>query len=162
MPVGLHVARLVSGGQTGADRAALDVAILRGLPYGGWCPRGGWAEDHPTPPGLMTRYPGLRPTGTDDPAHRTRLNVHDSDATLVVCGEETPSAGTDVTLAAAREVGRPVLVTAGDPDEVLAWLAGLPAPAAGLVLNVAGPRESEEPGLYRRTRRLLEAVLDRL
>ena len=45
--------KIISGGQTGVDRAALDVAIERGVPWGGWCPKGGWAEDFPEPPGLL-------------------------------------------------------------------------------------------------------------
>ena len=54
--------KIVSGGQTGVDRAALDVAIGRGIAYGGWCSKGGLAEDMPNPPGLLSRYPGLRET----------------------------------------------------------------------------------------------------
>ena len=54
--------RLISGGQSGVDRAALDVAIARGMPYGGWCPKGGWAEDFPEPPGLLAEYPHLAET----------------------------------------------------------------------------------------------------
>ena len=83
--------RIVSGGQTGVDRAALDVAIELGIPYGGWCPRGGWAEDMPAPPGLLSRYPLLRETAGSDPAERTRLNVRDSDATLVLCPGGRPA-----------------------------------------------------------------------
>ena len=52
--------KLLSGGQSGVDRAVLDVALARGIAYGGWCPRGGWAEDFPEPPGLLARYPKLR------------------------------------------------------------------------------------------------------
>ena len=50
---------IISGGQSGVDRAALDVAIARGIAYGGWCPKGGWAEDLAVPPGLLARYPLL-------------------------------------------------------------------------------------------------------
>jgi len=156
-PVAAHLARLVSGGQTGADRAALDVAVALGLEYGGWCPRGGWAEDHPARPGLLATYPLLRETDSADPATRTRLNVRDSDATLVIPGNEGASGGTALALAVADELGRPVL-TADDLGAVLSWLARLPG--AAITLNVAGPRESEDPGVYRRTRRLLELVLD--
>ncbi|KQY62416.1 YpsA SLOG family protein [Nocardioides sp. Root140] len=153
----MHIARIVSGGQTGADRAALDAALHAGIPYGGWCPAGGLAEDHPAPPGLLADYPALREAPSGDPAVRTRLNVRGSDATLVV-REAVRSPGTDLTLALAEELGRPCLVTAGDTDAVTAWLEGL---ALGLTLNVAGPRESEQPGSYAATRALLEQVLER-
>lgn len=58
--------RIVSGGQTGADRAALDVAIELAIDYGGWCPAGGWAEDFPEPPGLLAAYPKLAATTEAD------------------------------------------------------------------------------------------------
>lgn len=151
------IARLVSGGQTGADRAALDAAIAAGLPYGGWCPAGGWAEDLPDPPGLLALYPGLAETDTRDPDVRTRLNVRDSDATLVVKSQDSSSSGSDLTRRTAAKLERPVLMTDGsDLDEVIGWLDGL---GPGLTLNVAGPRESEQPGVYELTRKLLAGVL---
>lgn len=149
--------RIVSGGQTGVDRAALDAAIERGLAYGGWCPAGGWAEDRPEPPGLLADYPALRETPSSDPAVRTRLNVRDSDVTLVVVRSDgIASPGTRTTLAQAERLGRPHLVTAGTPEQVTAWLDAL-GPVG--TLNVAGPRESEQPGVYALTRRLLDRVL---
>lgn len=154
-----RVARLVSGGQTGADRAALDVAIGRGLPYGGWCPAGGWAEDLTTAPGLLPAYPALEEAPSADPDVRTHWNVRDSDATLVVRNPEVPSPGTDLTIATAVAMGRPHLVTAGDATEVVDWLRGL---GDLLTLHVAGPRESEQPGVYALTRSLLGEVLDAL
>ena len=63
--------KIVSGGQTGVDRAALDVAIDKGVAYGGWCPKGAWAEDLPDPPGLLDRYDRLQQTPLADPAQRT-------------------------------------------------------------------------------------------
>ena len=59
---------LALGGQTGVDRAALDVAIELGIPYSGWCPKGGWAEDLAAPPGLLAKYPRLKETPLPDPA----------------------------------------------------------------------------------------------
>lgn len=151
------IARLVSGGQTGADRAALDTAIAHGLPYGGWCPPGGWAEDLPDPPGALARYPALRPTEATDPGERTRRNARDSDATLVVRRAGVHSPGTDLTSRVAARLGRPVLETT-DADEAAAWLGTL---GPGLTLNVAGPRASEDPAAYDVTRRLLERLLAR-
>ena len=153
-----RLARLVSGGQTGADRAALDVAIEHGLLHGGWCPRGGWAEDFPTPPGLLFAYPALVEAPSAEPGARTRWNVRDSHATLVVRLAGRTSPGTDLTVATAIDLGRPHLV-ATDADEVVDWLRGL---GRLLTLNVAGPRESEQPGVYDATRRLLGEVLDEM
>lgn len=155
------VGRVVSGGQTGADRAALDAAVAAGVPYAGWCPAGGLAEDLPEPPGLLGRYPGLQETPSPDPAERTRLNVRDSDAVLVVRAPEAESPGTDLTVATAAGLGRHCLVTDGRaPGVVRTWLEGL-ADELGrpLVLDVAGPRESEQPGVYEVTRALLDRLL---
>jgi hypothetical protein len=75
---------IITGGQSGVDRAALDAAIALGIPYGGWCPKDGWAEDFPHPPGLLARYPRLSETPSADPAERTEWNVRDSDACLIL------------------------------------------------------------------------------
>jgi hypothetical protein len=166
------IGRIVSGGQTGVDRAALDVAVAHAIPYGGWCPAGGWAEDLPEPPGLLAHYPALRETPSSDPAERTRWNVRDSDATLVVTKASISSSGTTLTLLAAQELGRPTAVIellggaeeAAGADEACGrafaaakeLIEALPQEGT---LNVAGPRESEAPGIYERSRRLLEGVL---
>lgn len=149
--------RIVSGGQTGADRAALDWAVRTGVPYGGWCPRGGLAEDLPDPPGLLRVYPALRETPSADSAQRTSWNVRDSDGTLVVVPAGAgPGPGTAYTLAEAVRLGRPHLLTHGeDPAAVSRWLATLPARPT---LNVAGPRESRAPGTYAACLRLLDAL----
>jgi len=148
---------IVSGGQTGVDRAALRSGRRAGLRVGGWCPGGGAAEDLPDPPGVLALFPELRPTPSADPEERTRWNVRDSDATLVLVRAGGTSPGTDLTAALARELGRPHLVAdVGDVDTVGAWIAGLPA---GTTLNVAGPRESEAPGIAAEVEHLLGLVL---
>jgi hypothetical protein len=157
--------RIVSGGQTGVDRAALDFAIAHEIPYAGWCPRDGWAEDHPAAPGLLAVYPLLRETPSADPEQRTRWNVRDSDATLIVAlgGEGRVSPGTVTTEAAAAELGRPLLrLHAGelDPASMRAELERLlstlgPSPT----INVAGPRQSEQPRTYDAALRLLGLLL---
>lgn len=152
------VSTIVSGGQTGADRAALDVAIELGMPYAGWCPAGGWAEDLPDPPGLLARYPALRATENDAPGARTELNVRDSTGTLVITRPGVVSAGTELTIRSARRLARPILIagSADDVPAVVRWLRDLGDEA---VLNVAGPRESEQPGAYAAARALLHGVL---
>jgi hypothetical protein len=145
-------AKIVSGGQTGVDRAALDVAIELAIPHGGWCPRGRPAEDGVIPP----RYQ-LRETASSDHAVRTEQNVLDSDATLIVCAGR-PRGGTELTLQLARQHGKPHLVVdldgPHDPAEARRWLAEHQSKA----LNVAGPRESQSPGIHRRATELLRQV----
>jgi hypothetical protein len=145
--------KVVSGGQTGVDRAALDTARALGLPCGGWCPRGRLAEDGPIDPA----YP-LTETPSADYAQRTEWNVRDSDGTLVlVRGRAT--CGTALTIALARRQGRPLLVLdlerGPSPDEARQWIEA----GAIAVLNVAGPRESQRPGIGREARAFLERLL---
>lgn len=134
--------KIVSGGQTGVDRAALDAALALGIELGGWCPRGRRAEDGH----IDERYP-LRETPSRIYRQRTEWNVRDSDATLILCrGEMT--GGTRLTAELAVGYARPLLVLDLDsgPESgiVVDWLGGH---LAG-VLNVAGPREEGAPGIY--------------
>lgn len=140
--------KIVSGGQTGVDRAALDVAVALAIPYAGWVPRGGSAEDMTEPPGLLAAYPHLAETPTEDPRQRTVWNVRDSDATLVLTGSDVISPGTALTVMTAQRLGRPQLVvlldhTTDHTGEAVAWLRLL---GPDVTLNVAGPRESQWPG----------------
>ena len=104
--------KLLSGGQTGVDRAALDVAVARGIAYGGWCPQGGWAEDFPQPPGLLAKYPDLKETPLADPAQRTEWNVRDADACIIMvdAGGMEISAGTTLASELAHRYRKPLLV----------------------------------------------------
>jgi len=133
--------KIVSGGQTGVDRGALDAAIELHLPHGGWCPRGRLAEDGRIP----VRY-RLRETDSRQYHVRTRQNVLDSDATLILCRGPL-SGGTELTLRLAEQADKPSLVVDLDADlrprEVRDWLLK----HAVEVLNVAGPRESLCPGI---------------
>ena len=161
--------KIISGGQTGVDRAALDVAIERGMPWGGWCPKGGWAEDFPDPPGLLTKYPELRETPSPLPGQRTEWNVRDSDALLIITAREglSDSPGTRRAGVWASHYGKPHLVIdVGQSDaaaQVAAWLhAQRQRFGAQMRLSVGGPRESEAPGIYPSARQLMASVLDRL
>ncbi|MFL5382592.1 MAG: putative molybdenum carrier protein [Longimicrobiaceae bacterium] len=146
--------KIVSGGQTGVDRAALDVALELGMECGGWCPAGRAAEDGP----IDARYP-LRETPSPDPAQRTEWNVRDSDATLVLTsGAASP--GTELTIEAARRLRRPLYtLDAGSPEDVGAFRRWLQVHRVR-TLDVAGPRESEAPGIYAKATRILVALLD--
>ena len=98
-----RVRKIVSGGQTGADRAGLDVAIALGIPHGGWCPRGRRTEDGPLPPHYQ-----LKETESSSYTQRTTWNVRDSDATVVFSmGRLGP--GSANTMKAAQAFGRPRL-----------------------------------------------------
>jgi hypothetical protein len=161
--------KLISGGQTGVDRAALDVAIERAMPWGGWCPKGGWAEDLPEPPGLLSRYPHLKETPQSHPLQRTEWNVRDSDATLIIVDGQglAASIGTQRAREWAHKHGKPMLVVdAGAPDapeRAAAWLhAQKQRFGPHMALGIGGPRESEAPGIYAKARFLVAAVLDRL
>lgn len=149
--------QIVSGGQTGADRAALDVALDLGIEVGGWVPRGRLAEDGVISP----RYPNLREAESRNPARRTELNVRDSDATLIL-SHGPLSGGSALTREFAEAHGRPLmhldLTTAGHPEAIRRlreWLRdGEPA-----TLNVAGPRASKDPEIYAATLEVLRAAL---
>lgn len=156
------IAKIISGGQSGVDRAALDFAIANSTPYGGWCPRGGWAEDYGAPPGLLADYAHLKETPSADAAQRTERNVADGDATLIIVDGDAYAAskGTRLTKDIADKLNKPVIVVDADDEEVplrlALWLERL---GDGVVLNVAGPRESESPGIYGKTLRLLASAL---
>lgn len=149
------IEKIVSGGQTGVDRSALDAALALGLPCGGWCPRGRRAEDGPIDP----RYPVVE-TAAEDYAERTAANVRDSDGTLVLTRGRA-SGGTALTISLARRTGRPLLVLDlledPDPVEVRRWAREHDV----RVLNVAGPRESQRPGIQADALRFLEKALAR-
>jgi len=159
---------IISGGQSGVDRAALDEAISHGIPVSGWCPLGGWAEDLPNPPGVLSSYPLLRETPLADPAQRTEWNVRDSDACLILvdAGGTEASRGTALAEQLAARYGKPLLVIGpGEHNAVAktrAWLMTLLAShgdASPLRLAIGGPRESEAKGIYSNSRLFLGEVL---
>ena len=152
---------IVSGGQTGVDRAALDAAIAAGWPYRGWCPKGGWAEDRPDPPGVRAHYPALQETPDSSPAQRTAWNVRDADALIVLVDGRglAVSKGTALALAQAEQTGKPHIVIDLDGPDAQAQAQHFLGTRPGQAVCVAGPRESEEPGIYNKARTLFEAVI---
>jgi hypothetical protein len=158
--------KIVTGGQTGVDRAALDVAVASGIGYGEWCPRGGWAEDFPEPPGVRTKFPRLKETPLADPAQRTAWNIRDSDAVLILVADAgmSISAGTGLAARLAEQEGKPTLVVDLGRSDVAAsaskWLGTQRQRfGEGLRLGIGGPRESETPGIYDRARAFLTTLL---
>jgi Circularly permutated YpsA SLOG family len=155
LPLQLLVRRVVSGGQAGVDRAALDWAILHRVDHGGWCPRGRRAEDGPIAPQYQ-----LIETESAGYAERTKRNVRESDATLLL-NLGMLEGGSLLTQRVAAGAGKPCLVAqldaldrVGELRRILEWLGG----NAFLVLNIAGPRERTRPGIYARTMALLQQL----
>lgn len=153
----MPITKIVSGGQTGADRGGLKAAIHCDVPHGGWCPKGRKAEDGIIP----TKYI-LQEMPSGDYLPRTEANVVDSDATVVfTCG--TPSGGSLKTIELAHKHGKPwhhIDVNLEDRGravgQIVAWLRGetgfdydeyVVRPPEDCVLNVAGSRESKAEGI---------------
>lgn len=149
--------RIVSGAQTGVDRAALDVALELGIPCGGRVPKGRLDEEGRIP----ARYPGLEETTTSDWNERTEANVRDSDGTLILSRGRL-TGGSKYTAEVAAHLGRPCLHLdlAALPQREAARAAREWIDARDIgTLNVAGPRASKDPGLYELARRLLREVM---
>ncbi len=150
---GIVFSKIISGGQTGVNRAALDVAIAVGIPCGGFCPKGRRAEDGAIDP----KYP-LKETKSPEYQFRTEANVIEADGTLILTIGK-PTGGTAYTAQMAFKYKKPHLVVdlkkKTKPKAVLDW-----AEAHGIrVLNVAGPRESKIPGIYEKAKQFLEKIL---
>ncbi|MFP4500089.1 MAG: putative molybdenum carrier protein [Candidatus Hydrogenedentota bacterium] len=148
--------KIVSGGQTGVDRAALDVAMRLGIPCGGWCPKGRFAEDGRIPP----TYP-LIETPAREYAERTCWNVRDSDGTLILTFGE-PAGGTALTRVFALQEHKPHLVIDLETKPTVTgahrWINNHNI----AVLNVAGPRASTVPGIYPLATQFLETLFAEL
>jgi hypothetical protein len=148
--------KIVSGGQAGVDRAALDAALDRGLSAGGWCPKGRLAEDGPIP----DRYP-LAETPSADYAQRTEWNVRDADATLILSPLPLEG-GSLLTEKVSTRLGRPCLAVDPLADGALEAAAGWLGAAQPRALNVAGPRASRWPGGYGSASEFLRRLLETL
>jgi len=148
-----RIEKIISGGQTGVDRAALDMALEFGIPCGGWCPKGRRAEDGRIP----DHYP-LQEASSSEYPFRTQLNVEDSDGTLILSWG-SPVGGTALTIKLAKKLKKPYLLIdlsqGGDSRKVLDWLKDNHIQ----ILNVAGPREGEAPGIHDRAVAFFREVL---
>ncbi|OQC05606.1 MAG: putative molybdenum carrier [Candidatus Hydrogenedentes bacterium ADurb.Bin101] len=167
--VPMAILKIFSGGQTGADRGGFEAALRGGVLHGGWCPKGRKAED-----GRIPACYTLRETDTETYPQRTERNIVDSDATLVFT-RGAPAGGSLLTLELARRYGKPwyaVDLTRGSREEhvagIFAWLRGKAAdddgtswgqPQDNCVLNVAGSRESENPGIESTVTALMCALI---
>ena len=154
--------KIVSGAQTGADRGGLDAALAKGVPIGGWIPKGRKAEDGIVP----EKYVGLVEMTSSSYKKRTEQNVIDSDATLILTlnVEGAVTGGTKKTAEFARMHGRPCVFVVVSPEVVnpthLDMALRFLVENRVRVLNVAGPRESKQPGVQEAARKFMEAVID--
>lgn len=144
---------IISGGQTGADRAALDFALANGIHCSGWCPRGRRAEDGQ----IEEKYPLLE-AKSELYQHRTRLNVKDADATLII-NDGSYSRGTELTLKCATQYEKPVIVITGTDESELVRLLTWLNRYRPIILNIAGPRGSEGSAIYQLTTMILDKTL---
>ena len=146
---------IISGGQTGADRAGLDWAIKHCIRHGGWCPKGRKALDGP----LDAKYQ-LKETPSEEYLERTEWNVRDSDATVVFALADKATGGSAKTLSFARKHKKPFIHLHsgifGRSEKLLAFLEKHNIRR----LNVAGSTESDEPGIYERVTVVLEKMLE--
>jgi hypothetical protein len=154
------LAKVISGGQTGVDLAALRAALACGLERGGWCPPGRESEAGPIPPDLpLTETPYDRsPDARDIPRSlRTEWNVRDSDATLVLRRASAPQSdpGTEWAVRCSARFGRPVLACDPEDPDAAARIRGWIDALRVRTLHVAGPAESAWPGIEAIAERVL-------
>lgn len=154
----MKIQKIVSGGQTGVDRAALDFALEKGIEVGGWIPKGRRAEDGE----ISIKYRNLVETKTRNYAQRTKLNVKDSDATLILSHGKLIG-GSLLTLELAERFEKPFLHIDFEESEIdkllekaKKWLDSIDCK----VLNVAGSRASKDSEIYLKTKKFLKLLFD--
>lgn len=161
------IAAVRSGGQSGADRGAMDAALACGVPVVGWCPAGGWAEDFPEPPGVMALYPNMVETPSREPIQRTEWNIRDSTCTMVFrASDRGVSPGTEAGNVFNEVYGVPCFdfqlgdegTYAQQVDCAFAWLCEL---GGNIVIGIGGPRESEYPGMHDLAFALVKSLLEK-
>ena len=138
------ITEIISGGQTGADRAALDVTIRHGFPHSGWVPKGRKAED-----GVIGSQYKLKETPAAGYLQRTEWNVRDSEGTVILTFSAEPGGGSKKTAEFAEKLGRPWIHIARSLESLPAVRLQKFVAENGIArLNVAGSRESKEPGIH--------------
>ena len=154
----MKIEKIISGGQTGADRAGLDAAMNRRIACGGWCPKGRKAEDGKIP----DKYP-LTETSSADYIIRTEKNVVDSDGTIVFTFG-MPTGGSKLTVKYADKHEKPCLCidldkVAGEQtvEAICKWIKNENIH----VLNIAGSRESKSPGIYDKVYKIIDDILEK-
>ena len=151
----MRIKRIISGGQTGADRGGLDAALSLGIPHGGWCPKGRRAED-----GCIPRKYRLRETASDDYPARTERNVLAAQGTVVFTFGK-PTMGSALTIRYARRHGKPVVhldLRKFPPEQAALRLRTWIETNGIAILNIAGSRESMAAGLEKLVHRIVAAA----
>lgn len=155
------IGKIVSGGQTGVDRGALEAALELGFPYGGYVPKGRRAEDGIVP----LKFSAMTEDTRKDYLHRTELNVINSDATLILSRTRELTGGTKRTAEFCEKHGKPYWIDnpeqPNETDRGLEFIYWIEAEfdERGIALNVAGPRESKETGIQAATRSFVKRIL---
>ena len=158
----MQIAKIISGGQTGVDRGAIAAALELGFPYGGLIPKGRRAEDGIVP----LEFAAMTEDTRKDYLHRTELNVVDADATLILSLSSTLTGGTKRTADFCAKHGKPYWID--NPEhpketdrglELLQWTESKFG-GRGIVLNVAGPRESKAPGIQEKTKAFIKRLIE--
>ena len=149
------IKKIISGGQTGADQGGLDFALEYGIEAGGWCPKGRICENGVIP----ARYP-VEEVEEDDYNLRTKLNVRDSDGTLLIIRDGFMEEGTHLTVDYCKELSKPqflvdLKIMSGQMQSIYSALADWIDKNQISVMNVAGNRESNSPGIQKETAELL-------
>lgn len=150
------ITKIISGGQTGADQAALDVAIKKGIPHGGWIPKG-----RKTEAGVLPEKYQLTEMETTGYPERTEKNVIDSDGTLIVSHGDL-AGGSAYTLEMALKHGKPCInvdAAAMPLNKAVRLIKDWIIENRIKVLNVAGARKSVDAKIYESTKEILEALL---
>lgn len=144
------IEQVVSGGQTGVDQAGLRAASEAGIAVGGFCPKGGLDENKAC---ILDQYPSLKEAKTSDPDERTKLNIDHSDGTLILVPSlplaDTIRDGTRLTISYAEQQQKPNLtISLAEKEHTIERIQDWLTQHDIKILNVAGPRESNAPGIY--------------
>ncbi len=149
----ITIKKIISGGQTGVDRASLDVAVNNNIQCGGHCPKGRKAED-----GVIPEHYPLIETSSDDYKERTSLNIMNSDGTLIII-DKTRDKGTQTTIDLLREHHKPLIIcdlsVIVNPKQIRSWIFRNKI----RTLNIAGPRESNCPGIYKQSYDFIQTIM---
>jgi len=146
--------KIISGGQTGSDRAVFDFAIEHGIVHGGWCPKGWLAED-----GVIDPWYQLTETSTKQYLQRTRMNVEAADGTVILTGSVRLTGGSKKTVEFATAAGKPWIYLPRTAYTAPLEFSKFLAVYRIEILNVAGSRASKDPEIYKFTKEILEQVL---
>ena len=147
------IEKIISGGQTGVDRAALDFAMKFDIPHGGWCPKGRIAED-----GIIPAKYQLMETDSVNYSVRTKKNIKQSNGTMILYSPPMEG-GTAFTYEIAFRLGKPLLLLDLNFLPTIGAIHQWIFENRIQILNIAGSRESQRPGITLQTMEILTKFL---